>query len=155
MRVKDLIKKLQSMPQNAQVGMNVITPNTSEFWCIKEKAVTPMDNGQTVCLFQVRQRKPLPKRAVLKMAIPVIDSADCTFDDVFERLDTRYDFDGDVKKLKEYSDKAVISTIYEVIHEDIAELIRLEEDLTNLIHNPDMTGEYTVEIYDKNQVANK
>lgn len=153
MRVKDLIKKLKTMPQDAQVGMNVITPNTSEFWCIKERAVTPMDGGQTVCLFQVRQRKPLPKRAVLKMSIPAIDSADCTFEDVFERLDERYDFDCDMKKVKECTDKEVISTVFEVIHEDIAELIRLEEDFSNLLHNPNMTREYTVEIFDKNQVA--
>lgn len=153
MRVKDLIKKLQGMPQNAQVGMNVITPETSEFWCIKEKAVTPMDNGQTVCLFQVRQRKPLPKRAILKMVVPTIDSADCTYDDVFERLDERYDFECDMKKVKTCTDKEVISTVFEVIHKDIAELVRLEEDFSNLLHNPDMTREYTIEIFDKNQVG--
>lgn len=141
------------MPQDAQVGMNVLTPTSSEFWCIKEKTVTPMDNGTTVCLFQVRQRKPLPKRAVLKMAVPTIDSGDCTFDDVFERLDARYCFDADIKKVKQCTDQEVISTVYEVIHADIAELVRLEEDFTVLLNRPNLSGEYTVEIVDKNQAT--
>lgn len=155
MRVKDLIKKLQTMPQNAYVGMNVLTPASSEFWCIKERTVTALDHGTTVCLFQVRQRKPLPKRAVLKMAIPAIDSGDCTFDDVFERLDSRYNFEVDLNKVKQCSDKDVVSTIYEVIHEDIGELLRLEEDLTVLLNNPNISSEYTVEVFDKNQILKK
>ena len=141
---KHFIKALEAIPGNPEIGVNVIqNTGSSEFWAIGKGAIKVLDHGQTCMVFQVRQKRAVPARQTLHLANPVVDSVDCTLDNVFQQLDERYDIDtnGDPHSLSESQIKEIC---LEAIHKDIAELIRLNDDLLCMFNDKELTKKYTV-----------
>jgi len=141
---KHFIKALEAIPGNPEIGVNVIqNVGPSEFWSISKRAFKLLDNGQNLMIFQVRQKRAIPARQTLHLANPVVDSVDCTLDNVFQQLDERYDIDtnGDPHSLSETQIKEIC---LEAIHKDIAELIRLNDDLLCMFNDKELTKKYTV-----------
>ena len=143
MQVRQLIKALRKLDPNLTVGMSVRTLEGSEFWALGDKFKI-MDGGKTLCLWECRRNKGLASHAKLKNVVWTVDSAPLEYDYIRQELDNRFSLDPETDPGK-VSEEEAINLIFECIHKEIAQLIRLNNDLLLLLNHPDKTPYYWIE----------
>lgn len=142
MRKSQLIKFLEKLKGDPEVGLNVLTDCNSEFWGLSMSKVKLTDNGQLVSLGQLRQRKALPTRVLLKLQTPGVDSYDADLPGAVERFKARYSIDPE--QLAELSDDDFKELIMQTIRRDLIELVRLNDDFLSLYQDPKLTQRFKV-----------
>lgn len=141
---KHYIKELEKVPGNPEVGINVLTDKGSEFWSLSKRAIQVLDNGQTVSLFQVRQRKALSARATLKVSAPAVDSIDTTLKSTLLDFCEKFEVKGDLESIGKGEEMQQF--ILEVLRKEIEELVRLNEDFLRLFgENPKFKKYHLIE----------
>lgn len=132
---KRLIKALQDVKGNPDVGINVLTEsNSSEFWSLGKNMLKVMDGGQSLAIFQCRLRKAIPFRVLKNLNLPVVDGVNVDLADVLTRLKERFDFAFTAEDLKAM-DIGVQQMILTVLHTEISDLVRINEDFIRLCGN--------------------
>lgn len=124
-----MAKALKKLPPDTEVGVNVLTLDGSEFWALG-KDFKIMDEGKSLAIFEVRRNKGLPKHACLKN-IQTVDEAPLDYDLIKEEIDERFEVTNDISEedRKSFDKDALVGFIFECLHKEIAELIRLNNDL--------------------------
>lgn len=140
---KRLIKALEQIPGNPEIGMNVLTNVGSEFWGFNLKNMKIMDNGITCSLHQIRLHDPIPRRKLITLKIQPCWSADCTADSVKERISARYQIDQEPTEEMTYTEACEV--ILDVIVSDIEELLRLRDDFLILVADDELKKKYNLE----------
>lgn len=124
-----LAKALKKLPPDIEVGVNVLTQDGSEFWALG-KDFKIMDEGKNLAIFEVRRNKGLPKHACLK-TIQTVDEAPLAYDIIKEEIDERFEIKDDLTEedRKSFNQEVLTACIFECLHKEIAEIIRLNNDL--------------------------
>lgn len=140
---KLLIKHLQSIPGNPEIGLNVLTNRGSEFWGFCKPNFKVMDGGLTYALHQIRLKDPIPRRELAHYHVFSCVSADCTKETIKQRISERYQIMGDAPE--GMTDQEALEVIFDVIMQDIEELLRMRDDFLALIANDDFKKKYGFE----------
>lgn len=143
MQVKYLIKLLKKFNPDLVVGMSVRTQEGSEFWALGDKFKV-MDGGKTLCLWECRRNKGLATHAKLKNIVWTVDSAPLDYETVKKELDQRFCIEPDSDP-GEVTEEEAVNLIFECVHKEIAQLIKLNNDLLLLLNHPDKTRYYWIE----------
>lgn len=139
---KELKKLLDKLPDSTEIGLNVLTDVGTEFWSLSMAKVMRMDGGETLALGQIRLRKALPSRVLLKVDTPGADGIDVDPDGVIDRVRARYAFNEDDVKNASPEDLQVL--MLGAVRKDLQELVRLNDDLLRLYNNKKLTQRFKV-----------
>lgn len=142
MRKKDLLKILDKLPDNTEIGLNVYTDVGTEFWGLDMSKVKVMDGGRTLSLGQLRQRKALPTRKLLKIDTPGADCINFEPEEVLNRFCDRYDIDD--LKTDDISADELQELMLLTIRKDLQELVRLNDDLLRMYNDKKFTQRFRV-----------
>lgn len=143
---KLLIKHLQSIPGNPEIGINVLTNKGSEFWGFSKANFKPMDKGTTYALHQIRLKDPIPRRILATHGIFSCVSVDCTKEDIKRKIDERYDIVGNAPD--DMTETEALELIFDVIMNDLEELLRMRDDFLALLANDEFKKKYCFEQID-------
>lgn len=143
---KLLIKHLQSIPGNPEIGLNVLTNKGSEFWGFCKPNFKSMDGGLTYALHQIRLKDPIPRRELAHYHVFSCVSADCTKETIKRKIDERYDIVGEAPE--DMTKQEALELVFDVIMDDIEELLRMRDDFLALIADDDFKKKYCFEQVD-------
>ncbi len=141
MQVNQLKRFLMTCSPMGSVGVTVQTKKGPQFWDFDKGGLSIFkapDGKKCISIMEIRVNDPLPDGAIVEgLAVPV-DDAPISPDKILEELDTRFDISSESltkdKVLKMTTDE-LQSVMFDVIHNEIAELIKLNNDLLVYVKN--------------------
>lgn len=140
---KLLIKHLEKIPGNPEIGLNVLTNQGSEFWGFFKENFKAMDHGTTYALHQIRLKDPIPRRILATHKIFSCVSLECTKEDIKRKIDERYDIVGNAPE--GMTETEALELIFDVIMTDLEELLRMRDDFLALLANDEFKKKYGFE----------
>ncbi len=141
MKVNRLKRFLMTCSPMASIGVTVQTKKGPQFWDFDDGAMSVFkapDGNKCVSIMEIRVNDPLPDGAVVEgLAVPV-DDAPISPDKILAELNERFDIESPTmtkdKVLKMTTDE-LQAVMFDVIHNEIAELIKLNNDLLVYVKN--------------------
>lgn len=141
MRVNQLKRFLMTCSPMSSIGVTVQTKQGPQFWDFDAGAMSIFkapDGKKCVSVMDIRVNDPLPEGAIVEgLAVPV-DDAPISPDALMQTLDEKFNIQSKEmtkeKVLKMTTDE-LQSILFDVIHNEIADLIKINNDLLVYVKN--------------------
>ncbi len=141
MKVNHLKRFLSTCSPMATIGVTVQTKQGPQFWDFDAGGMSVFkapDGKRCISIMDIRINDPLPEGAIVKgIAVPV-DDAPIDPDKIMEALDERFNIESEgmtKEKVMKMTTDELQAVLFDVIHNEIAELIKLNNDLLVYVKN--------------------
>ena len=141
MNVLQLKKFLATCSPKCKVGITVQSKEGSQFWETHGSDFTVFvapDGGKCLSLFDARINDPFPDGYSINGVDAVFDDIPMTAESICKELDERFNIkfdDEEYEKAKVMSSDELSDLMFDLIHQNIADLIRLNNDLLVYVKN--------------------
>lgn len=141
MKAIQLKKFLATCPPKCEVGISVLTKDGVQFWGINGTDFSVFkapDGGKAISIMEARMNDPFPEGYSIEGIDAVFDDAPMSPASICKELTDRFDikFDGEeYDKAKVMTDDELSDVVFDLIHQNIADLIRLNNDLLVYVKN--------------------
>ena len=158
MRVNQLKRFLLTCMPNTDVGITLVTKEGLQFCALNGNDMTIFkapDGSKCLSLFNARKNEPFPEGAVIQGVDMPFDDIPTSPDNILTELKARFDITPQVagKKPEELSDDELTDVMFECIHKEIGDLIRLNNDLLVYVKNKfKKQKKYWIEVKPKDEI---
>lgn len=142
MKAIQLKKFLATCPPKCEVGISVLTKEGVQFWGINGTDFSVFkapDGGKAISILEARMNDPYPEGYSIEGVDAVFDDVPMSPESICKELTDRFDikFDGqeEYDKAKVMTDEELSDLVFDLIHQNIADLIRLNNDLLVYVKN--------------------
>lgn len=144
-----LLKFLKTCPPKMEVGITVVSKEGAQFWGLDGLGMSVFkapDGQKCVSLLEARRNDPFPKGAIIESNSTHFDDAPMSIDSIQKEISARFDF-GDLSNDMQLNDDETADVIFETIHGQIGDLIRINNSLLCYVKNKyKKQKEYWIEV---------
>lgn len=155
MNVNQLKRFLMSCTPKTEIGITVMTKEGAQFWSLDGNGLSIFkspDGNKCLSLLEARKNEPFPEGAILRGIDVSFDDVPLNPDAIMDELKARFDITPQVqnKKLDELTDDELTDIMFEALHKEIGDLIRLNNDLLVYVKNKfKKQKKYWIEVQNK------
>lgn len=155
MKANQLKRLLMSCSPNMEVGITIMTKEGPQFWGIEGSGLSIFkspDGSKCMSLFEARKNDPYPEGAIVKGIDMLFDDIPTDPDSILTELKARFDVTPHVtgKKPEDLTDDELTDIMFEAIHKEMGDLIRLNNNLLVYVKNKyKKQKKYWVEVQNK------
>ena len=157
MRVNQLKRFLMSCTPNTEVGVTILSKEGPQFWEIEGNGLSIFkspDGAKCLSLLEARKNDPYPEGAIVKGIDMLFDDIPTNPDAIITELKNRFEITPytDGRKPEELSDDELTEVLFRCIHQEIGNLIRLNNNLLVYVKNKfKMQKKYWINVESKNE----
>lgn len=140
MKVSQLKRFLMTCSPNMDIGISLMTKGGAQFCNIEGNGMSVFktsDGCKCLSLFEARKNDPFPEGAIVEGIDMLFDDIPTDPDAILAELNARFNITPQVagKKPEELSDDELTDVMFECIHKEIGDLIRLNNNLLVYVKN--------------------
>jgi len=159
MKVNQLKRFLMTCTPTCDVGITVMTKEGPQFWTFDGvngfSIFKAPDGHKCISLLESRKNDAYPYGAEIHGMEAVFDDIPLSPDSILAELKARFDITPKIKdkKIDELTDDELTDIMFETIHKEIGDLIRLNNDLLVYVKNKfKKQKKYWIEVKPKDEI---
>lgn len=155
MKANQLKRLFQTCTPNTEVGITVLTKQGPQFWGLEASGMSVFkapDGSKCLSIMEARINDPFPDGAIINGVNILFDDIPTEPDAILKELKDRFDITPmtDGKKPEELSDEELSEILFRCVHQEIGNLIRLNNNLLVYVKNKfKMQKKYWIDMKEK------